>query len=301
MDSMILNTLQNCGRKMKMEFIDNWRPTEKAEALEKGDLLHQMFAHYYRGRREGKTQQDQSHALLIAESMSKARTSSIGMALAQSTVEEDIRQFKENILYWQRDGWRIMEVEQSFSKVLYERPDEPGREGLRVLYEGIIDLIVEHPSPHGIYIVDHKSASRRSNPVKLSNQFMGYCWALDMNQIIINKVGFQKTLGAGERFQRLFLSYEKELLKEWRQQAIYWAHVLVGYIDQNYFPPNFTSCDKYAGCIFQQVCGTIPQVRDFKLQSFYYQGDPWSPHTRDKKAQSQLEGDKEMEDENAEA
>jgi hypothetical protein len=205
------------------------------------------------------------------------------MALSQAMVEEDIRQFRENILYWQRDGWKILEVEQSFSKVLYERPDAPGKEVIRILYEGIIDLIVEHPSPAGIYVVDHKSASRKSTPAKTSNQFMGYCWSLGMNQIIINRVGFQKTLPASERFQRLFISYENELLKEWVQQAVYWAQVLASYMDNNYFPPNFTSCDKYAGCIFQQVCGTIPQVRDFKLQSFYYQGEPWSPHTRDKK------------------
>ncbi len=282
-DSTILNTLQNCGRKVKMEFIDNWRPSEKAEALEKGDLLHQMFATYYRGKKNGRTKGDIEHATLIAEAVAKAREASIPMSLSAAAVEEDIKQFKENIIYWQRDGWKVLEVEQSFSKVLYERPDTSEREGIRILYEGIIDLIVEHPSPHGIYIVDHKSASRKANPNKLSNQFMGYCWCLDMNQIIINKIGFQKTLPAAERFQRLFISYERELLKEWVQQAVYWAHVLVGYIDNNYFPPNFTSCDKYSGCIFQQVCGTIPQVRDFKLQSFYYQGEPWSPHTRDKK------------------
>lgn len=266
-----------------MEFIDNWRPTEKAEALEKGDLIHQMFATYYRGKKEGKTVQDESHALLVAEAMARAREASVEMSLSLPTVEEDIKQFKENILYWQRDGWKILDVEEPFSKVLYERPDTPEREGFRVLYEGIIDLRVEHPSPHGIYIVDHKTGSRRVTPSKLSNQFMGYCWALGMNQVIINKVGFQKTLSAEERFQRMVLSYERELLNEWAQQAIYWAHVLVGYIDQKYFPPNFTSCDKYAGCIFQQVCGTIPQVRDFKLNSLYYQGEPWSPHTRDKK------------------
>lgn len=291
LDSTILNTLQNCGRKVKMEFIDNWRPAEKAEALEKGDLLHQMFAHYYRGRRDGRTKADMDHALLIAESIAKGREAAVNMALSLATVEEDVKQFRENVLYWQRDGWKILEVEQSFSKILYERPDTPEREGIRVLYEGIIDLVVEHPSPHMIAVVDHKSASRKSNPVKTSNQFMGYCWCLDKSEIIINRIGFQKTLPAAERFQRIFISYEKELLREWVQSAVYWAQVLASYIDNNYFPPNFTSCDKYSGCIFQQVCNTIPQVRDFKLQSFYYQGEPWSPHTRDKKPSEEGEED----------
>ena len=300
LDSTILNTTVACGRKVKMEFIDNWRPAEKPEALEKGDLLHQMFAHYYRGKKEGRTKTDMGHALLIAEAIAKGREAATPMALSQATIEEDIRQFRENILYWQRDGWKILEVEQSFSKVLFERPDDPewlasggarGKEGIRILYEGIIDLVVETPSPNMIAVVDHKSASRKSNPVKTSNQFMGYCYCLGYPQIIINRVGFQKTLSPEERFQRLFISYEKELLKEWVQQAVYWAQVLASYIDNNYFPPNFTSCDKYAGCIFQQVCNTIPQVRDFKLQSFYYQGEPWSPHTRDKKLLLEEEGE----------
>ncbi len=282
-DSQILNTVVSCGRKVKMMFIDNWRPTEKAEALEKGDLMHKMFAHYYRGKRAGLTLNDEDHALLIAGSIAEGRKEYLPMQLSVTTAEEDIRQFKENILYWQRDGWKIIDVEAPFSKLLYERPDTPTKPGLRILYEGIIDLVVTHPSPHGTYIVDHKTGSRRGVPFKLSNQFMGYCWARDMNQVIINKVGFQKSLSASERFQRQFISYEKELIKEWAQQAVYWTHMLAGYIDQNYFPPNFTSCDKYSGCIYQPVCCSIPQVRQFKLDSGYYQGDPWSPHTRDKK------------------
>jgi len=270
-------------------FVDNWRPTEKAEALEKGDLMHKMLAHYYRGKKEGLTKADKSHAILIAQAIAEGRKEALPMQLSIMTAEEDIRQFKENILYWQRDGWRILDVERSFSKVLYERPDTPEREGLRILYEGIIDLVVEHPSPHGIYVVDHKTSSRRAEARKLSNQFMGYCWALGMNQVIVNKIGFQKTLSASERFQRQFLSFERELIKEWVQQAVYWVHVLVGYIEQDYFPPNFTSCDKYSGCIYEQVCSSIPQVRDFKLQSHYYQGDPWSPHTRDNKDETKTE------------
>lgn len=287
LDSQILNTVQMCGRKTDMEFIQNWRPTEKAEALEKGDLMHQMFAHYYRGKKEGKTRDNSSHAMLIAEAISRAKTAAIPMSLSQAQVEEDIKQFKENILYWQRDGWEILEVEQPFSKILYERPDTPEKEGLRILYEGIIDLVARIPSPAGIYIVDHKTASRRSNPFKLSNQFIGYAWALGVHQVVINRVGFQKSLEAKERFQRLYQPYEKEIIKEWLRDTTYWVHVLIGYINQNYFPPNYTSCDKYSGCIFQQVCGAIPQIREFKLQSHYYKGEPWSPHTRDRKREEE--------------
>lgn len=296
LDSQILNTVQACARKANFEFLQNWRPTEKAEALEKGDLMHRMLAHYYRARQAQRT----DYSKVIDEAMDVARHASVDMDLNESTVEENMKQFKCYALHYQNDGWRPLEVERPFSKVLYQRDDEviwrvgdviateatPGatstlvKEGLRILYEGVIDLITD--TPHGIFVVDHKTASRRSTPTKLSNQFMGYSWATGSYNFIVNRIGFQKTLKEEDRFQRPFLSYNKQILAEWAQSAIYWTKVLVGYIDTGYYPPNFTSCDKYAGCIFQGVCEAIPEVREFKLQTNFYVGEPWSPHTRDK-------------------
>jgi len=296
LDSQILNTVQACARKVNYEFLQNWRPTEKAEALEKGDLMHRMLAHYYRARMENRT----DTANVIQESAEIALKASVDMELSQSTVEENIMQFKSYALFYSNDGWRPLEVERPFSKVLYRKDDEviwrvgdtiategtPGatgtvvREGLQILYEGVIDLIAD--TPHGIFVVDHKTASRRSTPSKLSNQFMGYSWATGSYNFVVNRIGFQKTLKESERFQRPFLSYNSQILKEWAENAIYWTRALVGYIDTGFFPPNFTSCDKYSGCIFQKVCEAIPEVREFKLQTNFYIGEPWSPHTRDK-------------------
>lgn len=297
LDSQILNTVCACGRKAYYEFLQNWRPTEKAEALEKGDLMHRMLAHYYRARQANRT----DTAKVVAEAVELAHVAFVDMDLTESTFEENVKQFKEYALFYSNDGWRPLEVERPFSKVLYRREDEvlwrvgdviatkdtlgaePTvlKEGLQILYEGVIDLITD--TPHGIFVVDHKTASRRSTPSKLSNQFMGYSWATGSYNFIVNRIGFQKTLPPKERFQRPFLSYNPQILKEWAEQAIYWTKVLVNYIDSDYFPPNFTSCDKYSGCIFQKICEAIPDVREFKLQTNFYIGEPWSPHTRDAK------------------
>lgn len=278
LDSQILNTVCACGRKANLEFLQNWRPTEKAEALEKGDLMHRMLAHYYRARMA--LRQDMSN--VIDECVQICKEASVDMELTDSTVDENIMQFKAYAVFYQNDGWRPLEVERAFSKVLYKREDEIingiMKEGFQILYEGVIDLIAD--TPHGIFVVDHKTASRRSTPTKLSNQFMGYSWATGSWNFIVNRIGFQKTLGERERFQRPFLSYNQQILDEWAQQAIYWTKVLVSYIDSGYFPPNFTSCDKYGGCIFQGVCEAIPDVREFKLQTNFFVGEPWSPHTK---------------------
>lgn len=275
LDSQILNTVSACARKVNLEFLQNWRPTEKAEALEKGDLMHRMLRHLYQSKKDGR--KDMIEVMREAEAI--ARVISVDMDLSDSTVEENIMQFKAYSIWYASDGWVPLEIEKPFSKVLYRREDAPGQDGLQILYEGVIDLIVE--TPHGVFVADHKTASRRSTPSKLSNQFMGYAWATESLNIVVNRIGFQKTLGEAERFQRIFLSYNTPLLDEWTEQAVYWTKMLVSYIDSGYFPPNFTSCDKYAGCIFEGVCTAIPDVREFKLMTNFYVGDPWSPHTRD--------------------
>lgn len=294
-DSQILNTLCACPRKVDLEFLQNWRPNEKVEAFEKGDLMHKMLAYYYRARMAGRSDVSK----YVDEAVELAWVSAVDMELTESTVEENIKQFREYAQYYDRDAWRPLEVERPFSKVLYRREDDvewrvgdviatdatPGaekivlREGLQILYEGIIDLIAD--TPHGIFVVDHKTSSRRSHTSRLSNQFMGYSWATGTYNFIINKVGFQKTLKPKDRFVRQMISYNDQLLREWQQQAIYWIGQLIKYIDTGYFPPNFTSCDKYSGCILESVCESIPMVREFKLQTNFYIGKNWSPYTRD--------------------
>ena len=159
LDSQILNTVQACARKANLEFLQNWRPTQKAEALEKGDLMHRMLAHYYRSRMANR----QDLSKVIDEAIEIARIASVDMDLNESTIEENTFQFKEYALHYQSDAWRPLEVERPFSKVLYRRDDEvvwrvgdviategtPGatgtvvREGLQILYEGVIDLVTD--------------------------------------------------------------------------------------------------------------------------------------------------------------
>jgi hypothetical protein len=273
LDSQILNTVMACGMKTKYAFIDMKEPEKKAEALEKGDLMHRMLKHYYKGVKSGRKKDE--FDLLVKEAIEIGRIASVDMALSDSTVEENIHQFFAYCNYYKQDGWDALEVETPFSKVLYENEER----GIKILYEGIIDLVAM--TPHGPAIVDHKTASRRQQPFLLSTQFMGYAWALNVDRVIVNKIGFQKTLPPKDRFNRFQLWYPKQLIAEWKREAIYYSNMLMSWIDQGYFPHNYTSCDKYSGCIYQQVCASTPEVRPHKLSMFYKDGQPWSPHTRD--------------------
>lgn len=299
-DSTVLNDLQACARKLEFGHVKNWRPLSgKATPLDRGSMIHDMLALYRilikLTWREGNPEcLTKSEASFLAEQEIPAKVYAwqeiveLGIMLGRTYMatqsenltmeegEEIIRNFVEYVDYYQNDGWQPIEIEASFSKILYESPD------LILLVEGRIDLITDSRS--GRTVVDSKTASRRQEPVLLSNQFICYAWATDVPSVTVDKIGFQKTLKARDRFNRHILSYPKELKEEWREWAIYWGRTAAFYVEEGIFPPNFTSCDKYGGCIYLPICSTTPSAREWKAATLFRKGEQWSPQSSDLKA-----------------
>lgn len=294
-----LNSICLCGRRVLLEIGEKWEPNQKGAALEHGDLMHKMLKHYYNMKKLGYPAGDVTHAKMITDSIAVGREAVIDMDISIQDSEEDIKQFRDYCVFYHQDGIDVIDVEVPFTRVLYERPDEAHREGcptpelnefpcqcgrregLKIIYEGIIDLIARYPGWGGITAVtDHKTSKRRQTASFLSNQFLGYGWSWELPDVVVNKIGYQKSLPAAERFKRQLLHVPKQITQEWLTQAVYWTHELVKYYETGYFPPNFTSCDKYSGCIFKPVCESIPEVRQFKLETFYQQKPRMSVYDR---------------------
>jgi hypothetical protein len=269
-DSQWLTAIQTCGRYMDYKLIQNLRPPVKPAALEKGDLLHQMLATFYRGKLEGKSHQDSFNLALT-----KGREASGEMQLDVETCNEVIFQFTKYCEYWIGDGWRPIEIERPFTRVFYEDSN------LVIHYTGIVDLIADTQA--GICISDHKSTSKNYEPSMLNNQFFGYSWSFDIPNIVVNLIGFQKTLPPEKRFVRHVLNYPKALVEEWRVEAVRSIMTAYKWMEQNSFPANFTACDKWGGCEYAQLCKTTPDAREWKAATFYVKGEPWNPYHRDKK------------------
>ena len=288
LDSQILNAIDRCDTDYLYSHIMNFRPLMKAPALERGGCFHDMLKQYYTVRKEEPLRITNDHALVVEECLLIGRVflSNSGMGLAD--FEEDARVFKEYVLRWQYDGWEIIDIEKPFSRVIFDSDDPftfAGKKyaGLTIIYEGIVDLIIKDPKS-GMAVVDHKTESRRSFPFELSNQFQGYEWAFNM-PVIVNKVGYQTSLDPKEKFRRLVHNTGAPALREWRLDAIasvlrainVWESHLAG----RHIHRNRTSCDKYSGCIWQRVCKVPEEVREFKLQAYFYKDKPWDPYTRD--------------------
>jgi len=181
------------------------------------------------------------------------------MQLDIAEVEETIHIFGQYTDHWENDGWdNIIDVEAVGSKKIYED------DNLIILYEVKIDLI---PEIGGMKIpVDHKHSSSRRDPNELSNQFKGYCWFLGSNNLIVNEIGFQKTVKPVDKFRRHVLSFPHAIIEEWKENTIFWVKMQLHYDEANTHPRNYTSCDKFSGCELKAVCKAEPgDLRNHKL------------------------------------
>lgn len=276
-DSQVLNAIQLCGYKLWLEFEKHYRPDTVATPFEEGDLLHKMLEMYYLAVKE------HGVALLYSNEEFKSfieKVIAFGEEYALTnkdlTPEETsavLYQFQEYTEHYRMDGLTVLEVEKPFIINLYEG------EELGIYYTGKKDLVANDPE-FGIVDIDHKKAARTQRPSSLSNQFTGYAYSnnygVEVPYVIVNKVGFQKTLSREERFRRYPLPYSKDQLERWKNNTIYWGKQYAFYIENDTWPENRTSCDKYAGCIFQPHCESVTEeARQHLLNTRFVIGEPW--------------------------
>lgn len=174
--------------------------------------------------------------------------------------------------FYRNDHWLPLEVEVVKGEVLYE-DDE-----IRVMWKAKLDSTFD--TNQGIYPTDHKTMKQNRDTISLNNQFIGQCLIMKTRSVIINKVGFQRTLKAEEKFKRPMISYSAERLIEWQSETLpYYAKLLLMYNEAGHFPPNYTHCEtKYGNCAFlAEVCSTDPGMREQQLKLHFKVGPVWNP------------------------
>ena len=263
MDSQRLNEIQLCPEKYNLGFVNNLILPQKQEFFESGTLMHEMLATYYKVRkyRSRWEQNKHDHDKIIAICHRVAKHFLIKMSLPVETAFEHLEVFEQYVRHFQHDGWETLAVEQAGVKELYDSED------LRILYEVKIDLVARIQGR--IFAVDHKTSRRRQEPTDMSNQFMGYCWFLGIPNLIVNKIGFQTSLKPKDKFNRYVLSYSPERLEEWKDNTVWWGRRLAFHLQNNSWPKNLTSCDKWGGCIYQKICQVEPAARPWRISRDY--------------------------------
>ena len=123
-DSQILNTAMMCQRKAHYTFDKkSFEPIVIPDYFEKGGLLHEMLAAYYKLRKHRSrwAGNNKNHADIVAICIKIGRIAAVKMSLEPDVVEDVIRSFVEYTTYTANDGWdQVLSVEEVASKILYE-------------------------------------------------------------------------------------------------------------------------------------------------------------------------------------
>lgn len=306
LDSQVLSSLMNCGRLTNFRFNQNLTDINgKGNAFECGSIVHKYLEVYYQSKINGLNNQ-LSHSLgytaaqLYIQGCSfctnfkpsdeqhnpkcnhkindypgvtntpkevDSKDSREKYKIGWSWVLDTIEQYHE---FYKNDHWIPLFTETVKGKILYE-DDE-----IRILWKAKLDLGVD--TNQGIFPVDHKTMKQNRDTISLNNQFMGQCHIMATRSAIINKIGFQKTLPANEKFTREMKSYESSQLIEWQSEILpYYAKLLLVYNETGYWPPNFSNCQtKYGLCdYYEHVCSQPMSSRESNLKLYFKVTEPW--------------------------
>ncbi len=149
------------------------------------------------------------------------------------------------------------------------------------LLSGHLDRVVNFAD--ALYVMDRKtSLSTLSgyyfNQWSPSNQMSLYTLAgkIMLNSPIKGVIidAAQVLLEKPNNFQRGFTYRTDDQLDEWLVDLRYWLHNAETYATNGYWPQNDTSCDKFGGCKFREVCSRSPQVREQYLRASFDKLDP---------------------------
>lgn len=285
LDSQMLSAYQKCPTKFNYQFRQNLRTSDKAEALEKGGLMHNLLEVAYPMKMTSFKQRDNfmelqeagfkipenpNHDVIRNFADSVSSYYAIKMNLPEDEVRTVVHHFNEYWEYYRHDTWNPLAVEEVGSKVMYEDDD------IKIVYTFKIDLIAELGKTIAPW--DHKTSKRRSEPNSMSNQFIGYCYGLSLNNIVINNIGLQKTLSPKERFQRFILTIDDARIEEWRINTIKEVLDMRNSVNANEFRMRFTSCNDFSsGCSYLPLCESSPEGRLYRIERDYKIEEAWDP------------------------
>jgi len=183
-----------------------------------------------------------------------------------------VKTMEEYFQHTMSDPYIPLESESVKGKVLYE-DDE-----IRILWKAKIDVIVTNSNMKPTSM-DHKTRKIDRKMGDINNQFMGQCLIMGTNNVIVNKIGWQKSLKPAEKFVRETMSYTYDRLAEWKNETLpTYVYKFLHSIDLDRWDPNNTHCEnRYGFCDFYEVCRVDRSLREGKLKELFMVGPKWDP------------------------
>lgn len=268
LDSQILSSLMSCGRMTNWTFNEDLQANGgKSVSLEMGSIVHNYLETKFKQMISGMPKA-QAIAFGMTAAMAYAKSEEVKNS-SQEDIDLALATCIEYENYYKNDSWIPLEVECVKGQQIYED------DKIRVMWKAKFDLITD--TGQLILPVDHKTMKQRRDSITLNNQFTGQCKLMGTRNMVINKIGFQKTLPAKDRFSRVVMSYSLDRINEWATEIVpYWAYKLIEYTESGYWPANYTHCEnKYGYCRFREVCESNPNMRAEVIRLNFTKGKKW--------------------------
>ncbi len=284
-DSTSLGDLKRCARLYYYNMIAGWASKEESIHLRFGIEYHQALHDYELSRAAGVKHDDAvfdtTRALLLRttefnpEHKSKTREN-----LVRSVVWY-LEQFRDDVATTVilSDGKPAMELSFRF-ELDWGTKDHP------YLLCGHLDRVVNYVEE--TFVMDRKTTTLYLgdyyyNQFEPNNQMTLYTLAskvvlnAPVKGVIIDAASIQEDY---TKFGRTITYRTQDQLEEWLFDLRYWFALAEQYAVANYWPMNDTSCDKYGGCKYRQICNKSPSVRERFLEGTFNkltEEERWNP------------------------
>ena len=270
LDATMTDLFQLCEERFRLRFIKNKTTPIKSIYLDRGTIVHLALEEYYKLLAQGIAFHDR---VSFALNVSRREIAAGGTDPYDEKINRIPEVLEEYLHYWRKvdEGLGIISVETPFSYILHEDAE------IRIIMAGKIDLMVNDLPNYSNLPIDHKTYDSTRQDRRLNNQFANYANACSSNYLMVNKIGFQTSLKAEQKFKRVPLSYDPFIVEQWKQDTIKTVHRYLDCLATDSWQRNLTSCDKFNRlCEFYEVCNSSGQeAKDYRLEMDFRDAEPW--------------------------
>lgn len=284
-DQTSIKLAEECFYKYYLKMIEGWRSRSGNVHFIFGGAYASALEHYHKFRAEG-VEHDKALERVVLEALTA--TWNFDTEPPGPWVSDHNTKTRENLIrtiVWYFEQFKddpcqtvilsngVAAVEHSF-----QLPVEND-----IIFSGHLDRMVEYSK--NVYVQDQKTTGSTITPRYFSNynpdtQVLMYSFAgraifkLPVKGMMIDAaqiaVGFS-------RFERGFIFTDDASLDEWYDDSMDLILRVQQATRDNHFPKNRSSCHKFAGCEFREVCNKSPHVREQFLKADFEKGPRWDP------------------------
>lgn len=294
-DSTSLGVLKECPRRYEYEIIHGWRTPGFANVhLFFGQLYHagmEAYDHYCAaelGHLSAAALSDDEHQAAVRTALRHVlNRAGVREKDGSWTPWRSTDPYKNiwtlcRSIVWYLDAFRkntavetlMLSTGKPAVELSFRFPIEP-LNGVPLLLCGHLDRGVQNTSDKIKSIHDRKTTKGQLNAQYWSsfsphNQFSLYTVAGNIyfdNFVSGITVDAAQVLVNSSSFARMFIPFPKAVIDEWMEDTRFWIGQAMKFAEQNYWPKNDKSCDKFGGCPFRKVCSKSPHHRQQWLEA----------------------------------